>query len=300
MEDKKGILLESGTNELEIVEYQIGDNRFGINVIKVKEILNVIPVTKIPHGHHYIEGIIQLRGEVLPVVDLAKAVGFPPSNSPQTDKYIVCEFNKLKIIFHVHGVSQIHRISWDKIEKPNDMFQGLEAQVIGVIKRDEDMVLLIDYERIVTEINPKSGIQKDDVKKLGVRERQFKKLLIAEDSALLRSLLHETLSEAGYSDIEFFEDGASAYDYLEHEAEAGDISSSVQLVITDIEMPKMDGHYLTRKIKENSKLSMLPVIIFSSLITEDLRHKGDVVGADSQISKPEVVELVQVIDKLVL
>lgn len=301
MDNKKGILLESGTNELEIVEFSIGNNKFGINVIKVKEIINPVQVTQVPHSHPHVEGIIELRGEVLPVVNVANALGFPPSQSPEQDKFIVAEFNKQKIVFHVHTVTQIHRISWDLIEKPSEMYQGPESQIIGVVKLHGEMILLLDFEKIVVEINPETGINVQQVKKLGHRERSTKKLVVAEDSPLLRKLLHDTLNEAGFASIEFFENGKDALQYLEAITSKGkNITDEVQLVITDIEMPQMDGHHFTRRIKENSLMAKLPVIIFSSLITDDLRHKGQMVGANAQVSKPEIAELVQLIDKHIL
>lgn len=301
MDSKKGILLESGTNELEIVEFGIGRNRFGINVIKVREILNPMPITMVPHAHRNVEGILELRGEVLPVVDVATALGFPPSDNPAADKFIVAEFNKQKIVFHVHTVTQIHRISWSQIEKPSNMYQGLESQITGVIKFNGEMLLLLDFEKIVVDINPESGINVNQVKKLGKRERSSKKLLIAEDSPLLRKLLHDTLEEAGFSNIDFFENGQDALNYLLMLAEQGKtVEDQIQLIITDIEMPQMDGHHLTKRVKEDGRLSKLPVIIFSSLITEDLRHKGQMVGADGQVSKPEIGELVNLIDKYIL
>lgn len=299
--DQKGILLESGTNELEIVEFLVGQNTFGINVIKVKEIINVVSITSVPHAHPFVEGIIQLRGEVLPVVDMGKVLGYGPSDNPTQDKYIVCEFNQTKIVYHVHGVTQIHRISWEQIEKPSEMYQGLENLVIGVIKVHGDMVLLLDYEKIVVDINPKSGINVGQMKSLGKRNRSDKKVLIAEDSPLLRKLLEETLSEAGYDNLILFENGSDAYEHLQKLVEDGkDIGDQLQLVITDIEMPKMDGHHLTKQIKEHPSLKKLPVIIFSSLITDDLKHKGEVVGANAQISKPEIVNLVKLMDKEML
>lgn len=301
MENKNGILLESGTNELEIVEFLIGDNRFAINVIKVKEIIQPIAPTKVPHAHPYIEGIIELRGEVLPLIDLAKALGFGPSQNPAQDKYIVAEFNQQKVVFHVHNVTQIHRISWKQIEKPSQMYQGLESQIIGVVKLNGNMILLLDFEKIVFDINPQSGIHVDRVKKLGQRDRSNKKLIVAEDSPLLRKLLHDTLAEAGYVYVEFFENGEDALNYLQSIVEKGKpVESEVQLVITDIEMPQMDGHHLTKRIREHDKLKHLPVVIFSSLITDDLRHKGERVGATAQVSKPEIAELVQVIDQYIL
>jgi two-component system, chemotaxis family, chemotaxis protein CheV len=297
----QSILLEAGTNELEIVEFSIGENKFAINVMKVKEILNPVPVVAIPHAHPFVKGIMELRGEVLPVIDVAKALGLPESNQSQLDKFIVAEFNQQKTVFHVHAVSQIHRISWGQIEKPSDMYQGAESQVIGVIKLQGQMVLFLDFEKMLYEINPDSGIKMSDVKKLGPRERSAKKIVIAEDSVMLRKMLHDILREAGFQNMEFFENGRDAISYLEHLADSsGKIEEAVQLVITDIEMPQMDGHHLTKRIKEHSALSKLPVIIFSSLITNELRHKGSLVGADAQISKPDISELVLTIDELVL
>ncbi|WP_456275696.1 chemotaxis protein [Bacillus sp. AK128] len=300
LEKQKGILLESGTNELEIVEFTIGENKFGINVIKVKEIIQPAPVTKIPRSHPNIEGIIDIRGEVLPVVDVAKALGYPVSSQPVHDKFIVAEFNKTKMVFHVHSVSQIHRISWEDIEKPSEMYQGLESQIIGVVKQEQGMILLLDFEKIVVDINPSSGITMDRIAALGKRERSTKKLMVVEDSSLLRKLIQDTLTEAGYTNLTFFENGKEALLYLDQLKAQNVVKEELQIIITDIEMPQMDGHHLTKVVKEDATLSMLPVVIFSSLITEDQLHKGKQVGADAQISKPEIAELVQKIDQLIL
>lgn len=163
------------------------------------------------------------------------------------------------------------------------------------------MILLLDFEKIMVDINPDSGISVESVKKLGKRERSEKRILIAEDSPLLRKLLFDTMKEAGYENVEFFENGRDAYEYLEALAKSGsNVTEHIQLVVTDIEMPQMDGHHLTRKIKEHPDLQKLPVIIFSSLITDDLRHKGDQVGAEDQISKPEIAELILRVDQLIL
>nr|WP_173105381.1 chemotaxis protein [Bacillus sp. KH172YL63] len=295
-----GILLESGTNELEIVEFEVQHNKFGINVIKVKEIIQPKTVIPVPHSHPYVKGLIQLRGEVLPVVDMARVLGVKEEETA-TSKYIVSEFNQQKVIFHVHNVTQIHRISWDQIDKPSEVYTGVHSGIIGVIKQQESMILLLDFESIMLEINPETGIRVEQVKKLGPRERSNKKIVAAEDSPLLRKLLNDTLKEAGYEDVEFFENGADAFRYLESVAEeSGDIKDSVQLVLTDIEMPQMDGHHLTKRIKSHPKLQALPVIIFSSLITNDLKHKGEMVGAEDQISKPEIAELILKIDQHIL
>lgn len=301
MAEQNGILLESGTNELEIVEFEVNGSKYGINVIKVKEIIQPAPVIPIPHSHQYIKGIIQLRGEVLPVIDMRQVLGSAPIEKNTQEKYIVSEFNQQKVVFHVDNVSMIHRVSWDQIEKPSDMYQSQHTKVIGVIKRNDEMLLLLDFESIILEINPETGINVGMVKKLGPRERSEKKLVVAEDSPLLRQLLSDTLKEAGYDQAEFFENGRDALSYLESlTADGSEIKEHVQLVITDIEMPQMDGHHLTRRIKEGQQLKNLPVVIFSSLITDDLKHKGNKVGADDQISKPEINQLIQSIDRLIL
>lgn len=301
MDKNSTVLLESGTNELEIVEFEVNGNKYGINVIKVREIILPVPVTFIPHSHPHVEGIIELRGEILPVIDMMSVLGFENSQPKENDKFIVTEFNRQKAVFRVNNVSKIHRISWQSIEKPSEIYQGKSSEIIGVIKMNGEMLLLLDFEKIMVDINPTSGIQVEQVKKLGKRERSNKKIIVAEDSPLLRKLLEETLGEAGYVNIDFFENGQEALSYLESLIEEeSDIAEKVQLVITDIEMPQMDGHHLTKRIKDNPSLKKLPVIIFSSLITNELRHKGEMVGADEQVSKPEINELIKKIDEYIL
>lgn len=298
--EQNGILLDAGTNELEIVEFGVNNYKFGINVMKVREIINPMETTPIPHAHKNVEGIIELRGEILPVVDIAKALGYAPSSTPEDDKYIVAEFNKLKIVFHVHHVTQIHRISWSQIEKPQDMYQGLETQITGIVKIANEMVLLLDFEKIVVDIHPESGISSEKIRQLEKRERNNKKIVLAEDSPLLRKLITDTLYKAGYNQLEVFENGRLTLDHLLSLKEEEDIKDHVQLLITDIEMPQLDGLHLTKLVKEDEMLNEIPVIIFSSLITNDLRHKGNSVGANAQISKPEIEKLVQTMDELLL
>lgn len=296
------ILLDSGTNELEIILFNLNDSVFGINVLKVREIINAESVTKIPNSHENVEGIIRLREEVIPVVDLAKVLNMKPSDNPGNDKFIISELNQIKIAFRVHHVSRIHRISWEQIEKPTELSAGDQAYAIGIIKLEDQMPILLDFEKVVVEIDPQSGVNVDRLTVLGPRERSTKKIIVAEDSAILRELLKDTLAEAGYENVTFFENGQDAWEHLKGLAndESIEPTEEVNLIITDIEMPQMDGHHLTKQIKEIPRLSEVPVIIFSSLITNDLFHKGERVGASAQVSKPEIVSLVENIDKLIL
>jgi len=302
MKNDKGILLETGTNELEIVEFGLGHGNFGINVMKVREIVTSQKVTKLPNSHPNAEGVIQLRGEVVPMIDLAKVMGMPPSENPQDDRIIISEFNKIKVAFHVHTVNRIHRISWEQIEKPSEFADADRSTTTGIIKMDDHLIILLDFEKIVVEMSPKAGINVATVKELGHRERSDKHILIAEDSVMLTELLKDTLNAAGFHNLHFYSDGKLAWEQLESLVDnyGDNITEHIQLVITDIEMPKMDGHHLTKRIKEHAVLRKLPVIIFSSLITDTLRHRGEVVGANAQVSKPEINLLVQKIDSLIL
>lgn len=300
--EKKGVLLESGTSEMEIVEFSIGNSFFGINVIKVREIINLLEVVQLPGTHPCIEGLIQLRGNVMPVIDLAKFLGYEPSDNPQNDRIIVTEFNQMKLAFRVHTVTRIHRIRWDQIEKPSELSHSSQSSIVGIVKMEGRIILLLDFEKIVMDINPSLGFNANDFKLLAQKDRSQKRVMIVEDSGTLRSFLEEVLNKAGYRQLNFYENGALAWEYLEQLAEEKheELDRAIQLIITDIEMPQMDGHQLTRKIKEHPFLKDLPVVIFSSLITEELKHKGEAVGANAQISKPDFMYLAQTMDSLVL
>lgn len=288
------ILLDSGTNELEIVKFEVGVNTFGINVMKVREIIQPVVVTSVPQSHKDVEGMIKLRGEILPVISLYTFFGVDAEGA-KDDKYIVTEFNKRKIVFHVGSVSQIHRVSWEAIEKPTSLNQGMERHLTGIIKLEETMIFLPDYEKIIYDIESASGVETYHVHQEGFDERRAgKKLIIVEDSPLLMRLLTDELTEAGYSEIVTFENGKEAYDYVVELTDNGaNLSDHIDMIISDIEMPKMDGHRLTKLLKDNPQSSDVPIMIFSSLITDDLRHRGEVVGADEQISKPEISELIK-------
>lgn len=292
---ENNILLESGTNELEIVEFSIGDIQFGINVIKVREIIVPQPINKLPLSHPNLEGVTMVRGEVIPVINLADVLKLNQTDQPgeKEGKFIICEFNKMMVIFRVHDVSLIRRISWQDIEKPTDLYRIENNQLIGIVKLETHIILLPDFEKVITDISPESGLNPDKIEPLGEREQHDTNIIIAEDSLFIQGMLQDILEKSGYSQLTFFSNGKQALEYLE-EADLG----QVDLVITDIEMPQMDGHHFTKRIKDSEKLKHIPVVIFSSLITDDLRHKGNQVGADAQVSKPEADQLVGVIDQL--
>lgn len=292
------ILLESGTGEVEILEFIVNDKHYGINVIKVKEVLEIEELTEIPQSHPAVAGLILCRNEIITLVNL-KYVLDKQSIVSNKNRIILCEFNKTKVAFNIDSIVGIHRIGWNKITKPEDITSN--DLIIGNIILNNKIVFLLDFEKIVTDISPESGISEDKIVDVEYKDRSNTKIILADDSPLIRKLLNDTLTKAGFTNLKFFDEGEQALNYLKKlvEEKGEDFIKEVQLVITDIEMPQMDGHTLTRKIKEDDMLKKLPVIIFSSLITKDLIHKGKSVGADAQISKPEVGTLVELIDKFV-
>ncbi len=291
------ILLENGTNELEILEFRIGDNSYGINVAKINEIITYQPVTPVPNAHPSIEGIFMPRDTMITAIDLRNALQL--GESEPGGLFIITNFNKLDVAFHVDKVVGINRYSWKQIIKPDATINnGEEGISTGVIKMDDRLVIILDFEKIVTDISPETGLKLTEIDALGTRERSQKPIVIAEDSHLLNKLISDALTKAGYINQKRNEDGLAAWNYINECLDKGELDEKVACVITDIEMPQMDGHRLTKLIKTDDRLKHIPVVIFSSLVNEEMRRKGEALGADAQLSKPEIGKLVQEIDKL--
>lgn len=294
-----GILLESGTNEIEIMQFTINGELYGINVAKVREIMMADKVKPIPHSHDAIEGIFKPRDVLLTVVDLPKYLTGVSSDKSERNLFIITNFNKMHIAFRVHTVVGISRISWEKIQKPDSTIsRGEEGVATGIAQCGDDLVTILDFEKIVAEIAPETSIQMSEIEQLGERYAKEYNIILAEDSILLANMIKDALSRAGYVNIKSFNNGKEAWDYLSTIRDDSDFDSKASLMITDIEMPEMDGHRLTKLVKDDEKLRRLPVIIFSSLINPEMRIKGKQLGADEQLSKPEIGHLVSVMDSL--
>lgn len=291
------ILLESGTNELEILEFTVGTNHYGINVAKVKEILPYKTPTPVPNAHPAIEGIFMPRDEIISIVDLAECLKMQKSQNTAQDMYILTNFNKINVAFHVHSVVGIHRVSWEAIVKPDSTINSEGNGVAtGIVKLDQKLIIILDFEKIVANISPETGLKVSDIDHLLHRQRNELPILISEDSHLLSTLITECLHKAGYCNILPTDNGKEAWDKLQSLKSEGDILSKVACIITDIEMPQMDGHRLTKLVKDDPVLKDIPVVIFSSLISDEMRRKGEALGANAQLSKPEIGELVETID----
>ena len=299
-ESKHEILLESGTNEIEIMKFTIGGNLYGINVAKVREIMISAPVKPMPHAHPAVEGIFKPRDAVLTVVDLPKYLGDEREKDPK-DIFIVTNFNKMFIAFRVHTVDRISRISWTDIQKPDKTVSGgAESVATGIAQCDGELVTILDFERIVAEIAPETSIQISEVEQLGPRDRNDKPIWVAEDSILLSKMIGDSLRRANYVNLHMFSNGLELWEALTALPQGGDLTRDVALIITDIEMPQMDGHRLTKLVKDSSRFKEIPLIIFSSLISEEMRRKGRDLGADEQLTKPEIGHLVDVMDHLLV
>lgn len=293
------ILLENGTNELEILEFTIGGNNYGINVAKVREIISYQPVTPIPNSHKSIEGIFMPRDTMITVINLPKELNLRESSDYSQDMMIITNFNRLNIAFHVQTVCGIHRVSWADIITPDKTVNTAESSIAtGIVKINGKIIIILDFEKIVSDINPETGLKVSEIDSLGVRNRNESTILIAEDSALLSSLIVDSLHKAGYVNVIKNENGQAAWDKLQEFKAEGTVLDKVKCIITDIEMPLMDGHRLTKLVKEDEVLFQIPVIIFSSLVNDEMRIKGEQLGADAQLSKPEIGNLVREIDRL--
>ena len=240
MENDNRILLENGTNELMILEFTLGNNHYGINVAKIRTIMKYEPVTPIPNAHPSIEGVFMPRDTMITAIDLKNCLGRGEMESKGL--FIITNFNKLDIAFHVDNVLGIHTVSWEDIIKPDVTISSAEEGVaIGIVKKDERLVIILDFEKIVTDINPETGLKVSDISDLGERKRSSVPILVAEDSPLLNKLIVECLRKAGYENLTHTENGRQAYDIITSCKSHGTLHDRVQVIISDIEMPEMDG-----------------------------------------------------------
>ena len=294
------ILMESGTNELEVLEFIVGGNHYGINVAKIKEIVPYSKVTPVPNSHPCVEGVFMPRDLMITIVDLAKVIKCAPSKDITKDMFIITNFNKLNVAFHVASVVGIHRVSWTDIIKPDSTISSADSGIAtGVVKINGQLIIILDFERIVSDISPETGLKVSDIEKLEGRTKNEAHIVIAEDSPLLSKLITDCLKKSGYTNLIVTMNGQEAWDKLTEFRRNGTALEDVHCVITDIEMPLMDGHRLTKLIKEDDELKKIPVVIFSSLVNEEMRRKGEALGADAQLTKPEIGHLVEAIDRLI-
>lgn len=291
------ILLDAGTNELEVLVFGLAGGYYGVNVAKVREVIKPMPLTAAPHQHESVLGMFNIRGNVLPVVDLAKHLSLSRTQDRKGEgRVIITEFNGLRTGFLVDSVDQIYRMGWTKVRPaPEVGTDGVNATtpITGVIEMKDKLILMIDFESVADAILIERRLRIEAVENtLGV-DRASKRVIIAEDSPFMRNVLREAFLASGYTNLTVCSNGEEAWEVINANP------APIDCLVSDIEMPRMDGLHLCKRVKENPALKNTPVVLFSSLISDDNRKKGEQVGADAQVSKPELRETVILVDKVV-
>ncbi len=304
--NQSDILLESGTNELEIITLYI--NRidaatgkvirtdYGINAAKVKELV-AIPedITEVPDSPECVQGVFLLREQTIPLIDLCNWFQYEPDTSPENvEKWvvIVTEINGKMFGFLTHGVDKVYRVSWTQIQPPPDMIAECKT-ITGICLVEKLLIQMVDFESITASIDPTMKLKQPENtgQALSSVDHSNKFVVVADDSRLIMDQIRSTLRTAGFK-LRTFADGQAAWDFLSDLMDSGEVHERLLAVVSDIEMPRMDGHHLCSRIREEPIFDTIPIILFSSMINKALTLKGKEVGADDQITKPELGQLV--------
>ncbi len=308
---KQEILLETGTNEMEIIEFYLGTQPFGINVHKLKEIITFDQeaLTVIPGSGEGMLGTLLLRGSTIPLIDLKSHIVQKEEDLEGDVRQVVlvCEFNDRVNGFKVDGVNQIHRVSWEDVQPMASFIDQYRPRFTGSVNIEGREILIVDLEHIVAEFDSEANLDFEaDLHAAEMEEklphtRERMKLMLAEDSALIRNGIEKVLKGSNYTNLEVFVDGQQCYDQIlkiKQRVAAGEpLSDLLNLLISDIEMPRMDGLTLCKRIKDDPLLRDMKVIMFSSLINEQMAAKCDQMGADGYATKPQIPYLVEMMDK---
>ena len=299
--ERNDILLESGTNELEVLIFHLGDQTYGVNVAKVREVILPTRVSASPQQPTCVRGMFNLRGRVLPLVDLHRFFGIQPaSDDEQKRRVIVTEFNGAQAAFQVDSVDQIHRMSWADMKAVPDTGGiaggGIDDRfaITGITEINDRLVLMLDFESVYDEITLQEQYHVTHVANTLSVDRPAVRLYLADDSKFIQSIMRRLLLASDYTDLHLFDNGRLAWEALDKAAKTADRVPDI--IISDIEMPQMDGLHLCKRIKADTRFANIPVVVFSSLVTDETQHKSQSVGANEQISKPELVKLVELLD----
>ena len=286
-------------NEVEVLVFRVGVYRLGINVANVRELLSSQPICQLPKAHPSVVGCFRLRDVVVPCVSLHRHLNQGP-RGPAECNLILTEFNHCQTAFIVDEVERIHRLGWEGILPVLSIATNSSCPVTAVTNLDGSLVAMVDFETITASISPTNQVPATVGNPNGV-PRDSLRILVVDDSATVRNALRATLANSGYTQVVCFEHGREAWNWIQHcMRDATDVRQVAHVVVSDVEMPSMDGLHLTRKIKEHRQLCELPVVLYSSILTPDNRKKGEAVGADAQITKPELARVVELADELAL
>ncbi|MCL1823970.1 MAG: chemotaxis protein [Oscillospiraceae bacterium] len=289
------IIFDTSTNELQLLEFLVGDEYFGINIAKVSEIIRFTELTPIPNSPESIEGVFMHRDKLVTVIDLHVVLELPMQEEHGNGLFIVCDFEQFSVAFHVSTVIGIQRLTWSTIEKPPSVNKDAHASITtGMAKLEDKIIMILDFEKIICDLSFGSDYEQENFDTFTVPGTidLNKHLIIAEDSPFLIKVLIDALKNVGFKNIHSFYNGLEAWEHIRTIKGTDRVKTELAAVISDIEMPQMDGHTLTKLIKEDKELKGVPVFLFSSLIHENMRGRGDSAGADGQFARSQLKDLI--------
>ena len=289
-------VLKVGSNEMELVDFRIFKQEkdrvyegiYGVNVAKVREIIKIPNLTELPGVPEYIEGIFDLRGVVIPVVNLATWMNITePKEKNIKPRIIIAEFSNILIGFIVHEAKRIRRISWDDIE-PASFATGVGAldrsQITGVTRiENDDVLLILDLESVVEELGiykPKTDENDAPIEKISGTA------LVLDDSTIARKLVHDALNKMGLNVIEA-RDGTEGVEKMNelYEAYGEDLPNELRIIISDVEMPRMDGFHFAANMKEDPRFAKIPIVFNSSISDHFSELRGKEAGGEAYLTK---------------
>ncbi|MCL1831315.1 MAG: chemotaxis protein [Oscillospiraceae bacterium] len=290
-----GIEHEIDTTDLELLEFSVGEEHFGINIAKVSEIIIHCDLTPIPNAtNKAVEGVFMHRGKLVTVIDLHEVLMITKPVVERT-LLIVCDFDQVSVAFDVTNVNGIQRLKWTQVEMPPTVGGSADDGVAtGVTKIGEKIIMVLDFEKIICDMNSGQEFELGIVGEIEMPP-QFnyeRRVFVVDDSVFLNKVVVKELRKCGFTNIVSFCNGRDAWNCIADLQENGQ-GHTIGAVVTDIEMPLMDGHTLLKLIRTHkSTLNKTPVVMFSSLIHDNMRIKGDEVGADAQFSRSELEECI--------
>ncbi|CAM3657747.1 chemotaxis protein CheV [Vibrio aquimaris] len=277
-----------GQNRLELLTFRlVGRQRYGINVFKVKEVLQCPTLTMMPNLHHLVKGVAHIRGQTVSVIDMSLAIGGRPTEDVEKAFVVIAEFNRTIQAFLVTSVERIINMHWEAILPPPDG-SGKGNYLTAVTNIDNELVEILDVEKILMEIAPIDETMDstigDEIAQVQSEKEVVRRILIADDSTVARKQVERAVVSIGF-EVVSAKDGKEAYDKLVEMAAEGSIYEQISLVISDIEMPEMDGYTLTAEVRRNPDLKDLYVILHSSLSGVFNQAMVERVGANAFIAK---------------
>ena len=298
--DNIGVENEVDSSELGLLEFLVGNEYFGINIAKVSEIIIHCDVTHVPSAPKAVEGVFMHRDKLVTVIDLHEVLEIEKPERERT-LLVVCDFDQVSIAFDVTNVNGIQRLKWEQVEKPPSVSGNTENSLAtGVAKINDKIIMILDFEKIVCDMNAGKEFEIGEVHEIETPDKfdYSRKVLVIEDSVFLNRVVCDALKKVGFTNVSQFYNGKEAWTYITGLKGGNNLARTLGGIICDIEMPQMDGHTLVRLIKGDKELAKTPVVMFSSLIHDNMRQKGETAGADAQFSRAQLSECIKTLADL--